>query len=207
MQAKKITRAVTRLDTSNQRSLFGDLPDEAPMDAKPAQERPPLALRFNDPDPFLIRLNEVRLDEHLRRTGQGRALKVRELLEPLDWSGFEQRYKAGGRAPYAPRAMLGLILYGIMQGISSLRALESLARTDLGCMWISGGILPDHSIIGRFIQRHVSKRGLTPISRRQFKAVICGGLNPLIRSRNPIRPPRRPAVCHASTGVQRSKGP
>lgn len=29
-----------------------------------------------------------------------------------------------------------------------------MARLDLGCMWITGGILPDHSIIGRFIQRH-----------------------------------------------------
>ncbi|WP_419591559.1 transposase, partial [Thiolapillus sp.] len=40
-------------------------------------------------------------------------------------------------SPYAPRAMMGLILYGIMQGVSSLRQLERLARTDLGCMWIT----------------------------------------------------------------------
>ncbi|WP_419616333.1 transposase, partial [Thiolapillus sp.] len=72
----------------------------------------------------------------------------------MDWLSFEQSYRPGGRSPYAPRAMMGLILYGIMQGVSSLRQLERLARTDLGCMWISGGILPDHSVIGRFIQRH-----------------------------------------------------
>lgn len=154
MNSKRISRAVARLDTSNQHGLFSDLPDVAPMAPESAQARPPLAVRFDDPDPCLIRLNEVRLDEHLLRTGQGRALKVRELLTSLDWRGFEQRYQAGGRPPYAPRAMLGLILYGIMHGISSLRALENLARTDLGCMWVSGGILPDHSIIGRFIQRH-----------------------------------------------------
>jgi hypothetical protein len=41
-----------------------------------------------------------------------------------------------------------------MRGITSLRDLEQFARVDLGCMWVSGGILPDHSIIGRFIQRH-----------------------------------------------------
>ena len=156
MQTKKINRAVARLDTRNQRSLFDDLPDVAPTDAKPAQARSSLTLQFKDPDPRLIRLNEVRLDEHLQRTGQRRALKVRELLEPLDWRGFEQHYKGGGRTPYAPRAMLGIILYGVMQGISSLRALENLARTDLGCMWVSGGILPDHSLIGRFIQRHAA---------------------------------------------------
>jgi transposase len=60
----------------------------------------------------------------------------------------------GGRSPYAPQAMVGLILYGIMQGVTSLRDLERFARVDLGGMWVSGGILPDHSIIGRFIQRH-----------------------------------------------------
>jgi len=124
------------------------------METAAAEERQPSALRFDDPDPSLIRLNEVRLDTHLKRTGQHDALKVRELLAALDWSPFEQRYKACGRPPYAPRAMLGLILYGVMQGITSLRPLENFARTDLGCMWITGGILPDHSIIGRFIQRH-----------------------------------------------------
>ena len=50
--------------------------------------------------------------------------------------------------------MLGLILYGIMQGVSSLRALERLARVDLGCMWVTGGIAPDHANIGRFICLH-----------------------------------------------------
>ncbi len=50
--------------------------------------------------------------------------------------------------------MMGLILYGIMHGITSLRALERLARVDLGCMWVSGGVFPDHAIIGRFINMH-----------------------------------------------------
>ena len=50
--------------------------------------------------------------------------------------------------------MIGLILYGIMQGVTSLRTLERMARVDLGCMWVSGGIFPDHAIIGRFINMH-----------------------------------------------------
>ncbi|WP_051789255.1 transposase [Endozoicomonas montiporae] len=50
--------------------------------------------------------------------------------------------------------MMGLILYGIMQGVTPLRALERLARLDLGCMWVSGGIHPDHANIGRFINIH-----------------------------------------------------
>ena len=170
------------------------------MDAKPASENPPLALRFEDPDPFLIRLNEVRLDEHLRRTGQGRALKVRELLEPLDWSGFEQRYKAGGRTPYAPRAMLGLILYGIMQGISSLRALENLARTDLGCMWVSGGILPDHSIIGRFIQRHEAELSGELFDQLNAQALRVTGSG--VRSRQPFSESESTAPFHSRSPLQ-----
>lgn len=154
MSDKKITRRVARLDTSNQYSLFcGEADGASATTPKPACRRSG-AVRFEDPDPRAIRLNEVRLDEHLIQAGQKQALQLREILETLDWGGFEQAYKPGGRRPYAPWAMLGVMVYGILQGVSSLRALEKLTRTDLGCMWVSGGILPDHSILGRFIQRH-----------------------------------------------------
>lgn len=154
MSDKKITRRVAKLDTSNQYSLFTDEVSEVLAAPPGPRSQQAGVVRFHDPDPRAIRLNEVRLDEHLKQMGQRQALQIREILETLDWGGFEQAYKAGGRRPYAPRAMLGVILYGIWQGVSSLRALEKLSRTDLGCLWVSGGILPDHSILGRFIQRH-----------------------------------------------------
>jgi transposase len=114
------------------------------------------AVRFVDPDPALIRINEVRLDELLKQNGQHAPLQIRTWLGGLSFSEFEQAYEPGGRPPYAPRAMVGVILSGIVQGISSLRDLERFARLDLGCWWISGGIMPDHSILGRFIQRHTA---------------------------------------------------
>jgi len=95
-----------------------------------------------------------RLDEHLKAMGTGGALRIRELLQAQCWDDFEQQYRPGERRPYAPEAMLSLILYGILKGISSLRGLEGLARIDLGCMWITGGLCPDHASIGRFIQMH-----------------------------------------------------
>ncbi|WP_148255451.1 transposase [Aidingimonas lacisalsi] len=79
---------------------------------------------------------------------------VANLLDAQDWTPFEDRYAATGRAPYAPRAMMGLILYGIMHGVSSLRSLERLARVDLGAMWVTGGIASDHANIGRLICLH-----------------------------------------------------
>lgn len=154
MSRSAIKRPVVTMDTSNQRSLFDELPEPA-VKNEPLPEAPDLTgIEFQDPDPRRIRLNEVRLDRHLEQTHQTAALKVRALLAEIDWTSFESSYRPGGRPAYAPRAMMGLILYGIMQGVSSLRRLETFARTDLGCMWISGGILPDHSVIGRFVQRH-----------------------------------------------------
>jgi transposase len=148
---QQIKRPVVTLDTSNQLSLFALKGRAAAKDTRAVK---PKGVSFNDPDPRCILLNGVCLDEHLRRTGEKSALKVRQLLQEQSWLEFEAAYAPGGRPPYAPRAMTGLILYGIMRGITSLRDLEQFARVDLGCMWVSGGILPDHSIIGRFIQRH-----------------------------------------------------
>jgi len=73
------------------------------------------------------------------------------LLDEQDWRMFESCYAASGRALYAPRAMMGLIVYGVMKGVHSLRELE---RLDLGCMWVRGAIMPGHANIGRFIVKH-----------------------------------------------------
>lgn len=152
MPRKKIKRPVVSLDTSNQLGLFTQ--DNPQAEVTEYSRTKPGTVRFNAPDPRIIMLNGVRLDEHLQRSGEKAALKVRKLLQEQSWEVFESSYSPGGRPPYAPQAMVGLVLYGIMQGVSSLRDLERFARVDLGCMWVSGGILPDHSIIGRFIQRH-----------------------------------------------------
>jgi transposase len=101
-----------------------------------------------------IFLGTTRLEDYLKSVGQKTPFIVGRLMAAQNWSAFEQRYAATGRAPYAPSLMMGLILYGVMQGVHSLRQLEQLARLDLGCMWVTGGIRPDHSNIGRFITLH-----------------------------------------------------
>lgn len=155
MKRKRIRRPVAGLDTSNQiRLLFDEAAGSTPQ-AQPAAGSPrKRAARFVEPDPALIRINELRLDHLLKQVGQHAALKMRAWLAEMSFSEFEQAYEPAGRPPYAPRAMVGVILSGIVQGITSLRDLERFARTDLGCWWVSGGIMPDHSILGRFIQRH-----------------------------------------------------
>jgi transposase len=140
---KKIRRKTLKIATAPQMRLF-----EATEE--PALQEPrarPGAVRFVDPDPRQIYLGGRRLDEYLQEAGQHGVVQLRCMLRALDWSGFEGSYTEEGRVPYAPVAMVSLIVDG-------LRALERRARTDLGCMWLCGGISPDHSSIGRFIVRH-----------------------------------------------------
>lgn len=111
-------------------------------------------LRFEAPDPRRLSINGKPLREHLQQAGLTTPLKLQPLLQSLSFADFEAGYRPGGRPPYAPRAMVGIILYGILQGLSSLRDLERLARSDVGCWWLSGGIMPDHSVIGRFVRQH-----------------------------------------------------
>ena len=44
-----------------------------------------------------------------------------------------------------------------MEGKSSLRQLETMARTDVRSWWFTGGITPDHSVIGRFLNDHAQR--------------------------------------------------
>lgn len=94
------------------------------------------------------------LDEYLEQAGIKEPFEVRSLLETQNWRGFEERYGIGGCAAYAPLSMTGLIPYGLMQGVETLRGLERLARMDVECMWVTGGITPDHATIGLFVMLH-----------------------------------------------------
>ena len=136
---------------SKQYDLFGAVPAQ---DVRPRPNASDTGRRFVTGNPHEIVLGTTRLEDYLKQAGQRAPFVVAHLLEQQDWLPFEQRYAATGRAPYAPRLMMGLILYGVMQGVHSLRELERMARLDLGCMWVTGGIAPDHANIGRFIVLH-----------------------------------------------------
>ncbi|MFB8829226.1 transposase [Azotobacter sp. CWF10] len=136
---------------SKQFDLFGAT--QAP-DARPRPCASDTGRRFITGNAQEIILGTTRLEDWLKQAGQRAPFVVARLLEQQDWQAFELHYAGTGRAPYCPRQMMGLILYGVMQGIHLLRGLERLARLDLGCMWVTGGITPDHANIGRFITLH-----------------------------------------------------
>lgn len=101
-----------------------------------------------------ISIGSRTLEQHLLEADICQPLYINELLSAQDWSLFEDKYPSKGRKPYKPQSMTGLILYGLMQGISSLRDLARMARVDLGCIYLTNGIFPDSSSISRFITRH-----------------------------------------------------
>ncbi|WP_262500109.1 transposase [Photorhabdus heterorhabditis] len=96
------------------------------------------------------------LHDDLKHVGERAAFIVSDILDEQDWAPFERDYASSGRAPYSPRSMMGILLYGIMKGIHSLRGLERLARLDLGCLFVSHGITPEHASLGRFLSQHQS---------------------------------------------------
>ena len=146
-----MSRKTVQIDRSCQFDLLGETPalnNEKQLNVAASGRT------FIAPDRYLIFLGMTRLDRYLEQAKLTAPISTARVLDAQDWSELESRYAQTGRAPYAPRAMMGLILSGIMQGISSLRSLERFARQDLGCMWVTGGICPDHACLGRFIILH-----------------------------------------------------
>lgn len=135
-------------DRSGQLSLFGDTSAVGRSRSVHAGR-----LRFVDPNPSKILIGSELLGDFLKRVGEERVFEIRDLLQGLDWSRFESRYKAGGRPPYHPRLTLSIVLFGVMNGVSSLRKLENFARTNLACWWLSGGIMPDHDTLADVLNR------------------------------------------------------
>ncbi|OED45170.1 hypothetical protein ACH42_05500 [Endozoicomonas sp. (ex Bugula neritina AB1)] len=147
------TKQKLHIDRKPQLDIFACATPQKVED-KPEKTPSSSPRRFIAPDAETIYLGNTSLKNHLKMAGQKTPITISQLLDEQNWTTFEALYSESGRPPYAPRSMVGLVLYGIMQGITSLRALERLARLDLGCMWVSGGIFPDHANIGRFINRH-----------------------------------------------------
>jgi len=152
-----LKRPVRQIEATGQLSLV-DRPvpqqgrqeeEEERSGSEPARE-----LMFKEGEPEAIWFGDRSLRTYLQEADLGFAFLIRSLLEDADWSEFEAKYRAGGRPPYAPAVMVGIILYGLTRGISSLRGLEQLARQDLVCQWVTGGLCPDHATIGRFINLH-----------------------------------------------------
>lgn len=113
----------------------------------------PLA-RFDEGDRYLIWIGNMPLEKYLAARGLQRVIDLQTAVAQLDLRPLMKAYKFGGRRPFHPGSMLGLVIYGMLVRRWSLRELELLAQTDVCAWWMTGGVQPDHSTIGKFVTMH-----------------------------------------------------
>lgn len=82
---------------------------------------------------------------------------ILDVIEGLDLSSFEKRYRSegSGNVAYPPQMMLAIMIYGYMSGIVSSRKLERAILENLAFRVLAGGHRPGHRTIARFRERHV----------------------------------------------------
>lgn len=66
-----------------------------------------------------------------------------------------------GNAPYHPKSMLKLLVYGYSYGVRSSRKLERETHHNLSFIWLMGGLKPDHKTIAEF--RRTNKRAIRKV--------------------------------------------
>jgi transposase len=81
---------------------------------------------------------------------------VLDVVDQLDLHPFLKAYRADGhgRAAYAPRMLLGVLLYAYCIGIRSSRQIERRLTEDIAFRVLAGNSTPDHVTIARFRVRH-----------------------------------------------------
>ena len=81
---------------------------------------------------------------------------VLDVVDQLDLVPFLAAYRADGhgRAAYAPRMLLDVLLYGYCTGVRSSRQIERRCQEDIAFRVLSGNRAPDHVTIARFRVRH-----------------------------------------------------
>ena len=88
-------------------------------------------------------------DDHLARF-------VVDIVERLDLSALERRYSGGGKNPYHPSLLLGLLFYGYATGVFSSRKLERATYDSVAFRYIAANSHPDHDTIASFHKRALS---------------------------------------------------
>ena len=95
------------------------------------------------------------LDEYLDENNAVRAIDAFIEYLPFDELGFVRGEPAEtGRPGYDPRVLLGIFIWGHLNGVRSSRRLERECGRNLELMWLSGQLQPDFKTLCRFRQEN-----------------------------------------------------
>ena len=78
---------------------------------------------------------------------------VVEVIDGLDMRMITGSYRGSGEAPYHPKLLLGLLLYGYATGVFSSRKLERATDDSVAFRFIAANDHPDHDTIAAFRRR------------------------------------------------------
>ena len=86
---------------------------------------------------------------------------LRDVIETLDLDQIYAKYQLseGGRPPYDPRMMVGLILYAYSVGMFGSRKIERACWESVAFRVVSADQHPDHATIASFRKRHLTEIG------------------------------------------------
>lgn len=98
--------------------------------------------------------------------------EVVDALTRADWAdlGIDPDPAGPGAAAYAPRALLGAWLHGLLTGVRTARRLETACREQLPLLWLTGGQRPDHNTLWRFYRDH--REGLGGLLGRSVRTAV-----------------------------------
>jgi transposase len=95
------------------------------------------------------------LDEYLDENNAVRAIDAFIEYLPFDELGFVRGEPAEtGRPGYDPRVLLGIFIWGHLNGVRSSRRLERECGRNVELMWLSGQLQPDFKTLCRFRQEN-----------------------------------------------------
>lgn len=97
-------------------------------------------------------------------------------LEARDWTelGISLVPAETGASRYHPRILLGLWVWGFMQGVRSARKLEVAAQEMVSYRWLAGQQTPDHNTLWRFYQAH--RAGMRSLLTHSVRLAVRAGL-------------------------------
>jgi transposase len=76
-----------------------------------------------------------------------------EVIAGLDLRSMSRSYRGSGSAPYHPKVLLGLLIYGYATGVFSSRKLERATYDSVAFRFVAANDHPDHDTIAAFRRR------------------------------------------------------
>jgi transposase len=132
--------------------------------------------RFIRANRVQLRLEQVDYEKLVLPTDPIRYID--KYLDNRELSPFEEQNRSveneAGRPAYDPKIIIGVLLYGMSEGITELRQLEKACREWAPLRWFCGGIEPSKSTFGEFVKKH--KEAIRDLFVQGVEALLDNGI-------------------------------